>query len=133
MIYICNSFSLAMLPAWRWEPDKDEQAPGVIWTPEENWQAPGAVIEVDLVSAPVTWLAAAEARHGPAVSAVGHADTAAVFAALLDRPVPVNRISVSLTEDDELLIGQLTGPRLPEGSTTLPEGAAITWLRVVVQ
>lgn len=61
------------------------------------------------------------------ISAVGHADTAAVFSAILGREVPVNRISVKLGPGSLGLVGQLVGPRLPEGATTLPEGATIEW------
>ena len=66
-------------------------------------------------------------------SAVGHADTAAVFADVLGTPVPCNRVSVTLGEGDAALVGQYSGPRLPEGATTLPEGATIKWLIVGVR
>ena len=62
------------------------------------------------------------------VSIVGHADTAAVFSTLLNLNISMNRVSWKWDDDVEMLIvGQLTGPRLPEGATTLPEGATITW------
>ena len=67
-----------------------------------------------------------------AVSAVGHADTAAVFADVLGTPVPCNRVSVTLEDGDVALVGQYSGPRLPEGATSLPEGAAIKWMVVGV-
>lgn len=51
-----------------------------------------------------------------AVSCVGHADTAAILG------VSCQRINVTLNMGDELLVAQLQGGRLPEGSTTLPEG-----------
>ena len=53
-------------------------------------------------------------------SAVGHADTAAVLG------VPMNRINVKLNSGDTAYIAQLQGGRLPEGSTTLPEGFKFT-------
>ena len=65
-------------------------------------------------------------------SAVGHADTAAVFANVLGVPVACNRATVALKEGDVALVGQYSGPRLPEGATTLPEGAAIKWVIVAV-
>ena len=65
-------------------------------------------------------------------SAVGHADTAAVFSAVLGVTVPCNRATVALKDGDVALVGQYSGPRLPEGATTLPEGAAIKWLVVGV-
>ena len=59
-------------------------------------------------------------------SAVGHADTARVLG------VPMNRISVTLKKGDTAYIAQLMGGRLPEGSTTLPEGFAFKFIKVVV-
>lgn len=66
-------------------------------------------------------------------SAVGHTDTAAVFSHVLGVPVPCNRTTVQLRAGDRAIVGQYTGPRLPEGATTLPEGAAIKWLAVEVE
>ena len=66
-------------------------------------------------------------------SAVGHADTAAVFSSVLGVTVPCNRATVALKEGDLALVGQYSGPRLPEGATSLPEGAAIKWLVVGVK
>ena len=65
-------------------------------------------------------------------SVVGHADTAAVFSAVLGVTVPCNRATVALKEDDVALVGQYSGPRLPEGATSLPEGATIKWVVVGV-
>lgn len=67
------------------------------------------------------------------IPAIGHADTAAVFGAVLDLNVPCNRINVTLKKWDKAVIGQYTGPRLPEGATTLPEGATIKWLLIEVK
>ena len=39
---------------------------------------------------------------------------------------------VALKEGDVALVGQYSGPRLPEGATTLLEGATIKWMVVVV-
>ncbi|MBI3892772.1 MAG: DUF1874 domain-containing protein [Candidatus Wallbacteria bacterium] len=66
-------------------------------------------------------------------SAVGHTETAAIFSTLLEVPVAVSRESVELMHGEEVLIGQYRGPRLPEGSTRLPEGATIQWLIVQVE
>ncbi len=65
-------------------------------------------------------------------SAVGHADTAAVFGSVLGAPVAAARVTVSLTTGETVLVGQYRGPRLPEGATTLPEGATIQWCLVTV-
>ena len=66
------------------------------------------------------------------ISAVGHADTAAVFSSVLGVEIPCNRATVALKEGDVALVGQYSGPRLPEGATGLPEGAAIKWVVVGV-
>ena len=58
------------------------------------------------------------------VSAIGHADTAAVLG------VPMNRVNVTLKEGETAYIAQLQGGRLPEGSTTLPEGFSFKYIRV---
>jgi len=66
-------------------------------------------------------------------SAVGHTDTASVFTEQLGLTVPANRATVSLKQGDVVVVGQYSGPRLPEGCTTLPAGATIKWLRVSVR
>ena len=60
-------------------------------------------------------------------SAIGHADTAAVLG------VPMNRINVALAAGDIAYVAQLQGGRLPEGSTTLPEGFSFKFLKVTVE
>ena len=65
-------------------------------------------------------------------SAVGHANTAAVFGEQLGVTVPVQRITVSLDCGDSAVVGQYRGPRLAEGATSLPEGATIQWLLVTL-
>ena len=77
-------------------------------------------------------LATAASLAVESVSAVGHADTAAVFANVLSVPVACNRATVALKYGDVALVGQYSGPRLPEGCSTLPEGAAIKWMAVAV-
>ena len=59
-------------------------------------------------------------------SAVGHADTATVLG------VPCNRINIKLEKGDTAYVAQLQGGRLPEGSTTLPEGFKFVYLRVAI-
>ena len=87
---------------------------------------------VDLVIQEITKDVAQRLASG-AVSAVGHADTAAVFSAVLGVEIPANRATVALKEGDVALVGQYVGPRLPEGATTLPEGAQIKWVVVGVR
>ena len=74
----------------------------------------------------------AEARAAAADSAVGHADTAALFAAVLGVPVACERRTITLSEGDSVVVGQYRGPRLPEGATALPDGATIEWLHLEV-
>lgn len=100
--YLLNAFSLNMI-----------ESPASI-----------TVVEVDLATA---WRKALKAK-----SAIGHADTAAVFASVLGIDVTTNREKVTLSKGMSVLVGQYTGPRLPEGATRLPEGATIKWLEVTV-
>jgi|SRR6056297_551254 len=65
-------------------------------------------------------------------SAVGHADTANVFGNVLGMEVPANRTTIALEKGDVVLVGQYRGPRLAEGTTSLPDGATIQWLCVEV-
>lgn len=66
------------------------------------------------------------------VSAIGHADTAAVLSNMLGFEVPMNRAFVTLDRDTELYVAQLIGGRLPEGATTLPEGFTFKFYRVTI-
>lgn len=107
MLYVCNAFALSML-------DRVSQA-----------ETPRAPRPVSLAAAQDAAAAARETGH--LVSCVGHADAAAIYADLLGVPVSANRASIKLGPADELLVGQYIGPRLPEGATELPAGAAIEW------
>lgn len=60
------------------------------------------------------------------VSAVGHADTARVLG------VECNRVGVKLAAGDVAYVAQLVGGRLPEGTTTLPEGYRFRFFRISV-
>lgn len=57
------------------------------------------------------------------VSAIGHQDTANVLG------VDMKRINVVLNKGDVFYVAQLQGGRLPEGSTTLPEGYSFRFLK----
>jgi hypothetical protein len=65
-------------------------------------------------------------------SCVGHTDTAAVFSQQLGINIPAVRTTVELTHDETIIVGQYSGPRLPEGATALPEGATIKWFMIHV-
>lgn len=60
------------------------------------------------------------------ISAIGHQDTANVLG------VPMNRINVHLSDGDVAYVAQLQGGRLPEGSTTLPDGFSFKFIKVRV-
>lgn len=63
-------------------------------------------------------------------SAIGHQDTAKVVSDILGFEVKPNRVSIKLNENDVLYVAQYTGPRLPEGATTMPEGAILEFFEV---
>lgn len=110
MLYICNAFSLSMMPSWMGEDDEQTVKVTVISDPKEFLSK-----EQDIV-----------------VSAVGHADVAALFSEQLGANIEMNRVSVHMDDDTVLLVGQYSGPRLPEGTTQLPAGATIKWLLVEI-
>lgn len=57
--------------------------------------------------------------------AIGHEDTSLLVSLVLGiNPQHAQRINVSL-DDKKALVAQYKGPRLPEGTTKLPEGASI--------
>ncbi len=61
------------------------------------------------------------------VSVVGHQDLANILG------VSMNRQSITLKSGDTMIVAQVMGGRLPEGSTTLPEGVTIQLLKVTVR
>lgn len=99
MLTLCNAFSLSMLPS-----------------------------NVEVIDLQVTKLTLEEARgflqSEPFASFVGHADTAKILENLLGVSVPVSRSSFN-APNARMIVAQYIGPRLPEGATTLPEGARI--------
>jgi hypothetical protein len=75
------------------------------------------------------------------VLAIGHADTAAIVGTLLGLPeediarmveAAKNRPTIKTATGDKAIVAQYIGPRLPEGATTLPEGAKIEFFLVEV-
>jgi hypothetical protein len=115
MIFIANSFSLNMLPA--------SLVTGL--SPFQLTVEPTQVCEVK-------HLLDRSLFHSGFTSAVGHADTAAVYSDLLGMAIPENRVSIVLEESDTLIVGQLTGARLPEGCKELPVGAEINWVVITL-
>ena len=103
MIYLANAFSLQMLPL-------------------------DASVQVSVI--PVSVDEVKDVLAAGFISAIGHQDTANVLTGILDLPVCMNRISVSLTPNDVLIVAQVVGGRLPEGATKLPEGVNIKFVKV---
>lgn len=97
----------------------------------------GNAFSLPMVSAPaeiaVEPVTASDVAAASWQSVIGHADTAAVVSGLLGRPAAFNRTNVRLQKGDVLYVAQVTGGRLPEGATTLPEGVKIVFLKVTVK
>lgn len=72
-------------------------------------------------------------KERPVISAVGHDTTAGIFSVVLGTHIPSNRTTVKLESTEDIIVGQYKGPRLEEGTTSLPEGAHIEWIMVTVQ
>lgn len=70
-------------------------------------------------------------KHG-FFSAIGHQDLASIVSNILGLPVEANRASVSLEPGDLAVVAQYRGPRLPEGTTNLPEEAKVEFYLVEV-
>lgn len=71
-----------------------------------------------------------DVRTADFVSVVGHPDTATILSDMLGKDVACNRVSVSLTPHDTLIVAQVVGGRLPAGATKLPDGFKMTFLKV---
>jgi len=109
MIYLANAFSINMLDF-----NSPNSAPEVRFVPIKLEQVRKRLCDNNFTSA------------------IGHVDTAAVVANLLDLSVQANRITVKLGPYDSLIVAQYNGPRLQEGATTLPADASITFLRCTI-
>ncbi|MBA0167851.1 STIV orfB116 family protein [Pectobacterium sp. CFBP8739] len=66
-------------------------------------------------------------------SVVGHEDTAAITSKELGAVIPFNRQTLLIEKGDEVLVTQYIGPRLPEGSTQLPDGAKFEYFLVLIR
>ena len=64
-------------------------------------------------------------------SFIGHADLANIVSNLLRFSVSVNRDSLKLNFGDVLYVAQYIGPRLAEGTQTLPENSTIQFYKVI--
>jgi len=62
--------------------------------------------------------------------AIGHIDTAKVVGDVLGQDLTARRVNIEIDDDSFIYVAQYRGPRLPEGTTKLPEGAEIKFYRV---
>jgi len=103
MLYISNSFSLNMLNR-----NGIPKVPVAVSTQQVK-----EIIKIKT------------SEKSPLISAIGHEDIAKIVSNILNINIPYNRISIKLEDEDNLIVAQYTGPRLPEGTTKLPENAKI--------
>lgn len=118
--YLCNAFSLQMLQGdatVRFTEVSETEVFSTGHWEEYPWNDEGG-IPTDS-GTELFWVS-------DLVSAIGHADTARVLG------VEMNRINVTLKKGDIAYVAQLQGGRLPEGSTTLPEGFSFKFYKVEV-
>ncbi|MEN2981653.1 MAG: DUF1874 domain-containing protein [Thermus sp.] len=104
MIYLVNAFSLNMLPP--------------------------SLIEGSIRFRMLSLEEARSLLANGFVSGIGHADTAQLLTQLLGLSVQENRANITLTPGATLVVAQYRGPRLPEGTTVLPQGAQILFYLV---
>lgn len=105
MTYLGNAFSLQMLNL-----NVDNN---IVTTPVEDNDEIAQILS--------------DTRSGKIQSVIGHSDLANLLG------VNANRISVKLNKYDVLYVAQVTGGRLPEGCTKLPNGIKIKFVRVIVK
>lgn len=65
-------------------------------------------------------------------SCIGHADTAKILSDLLGQEIKANRKNILLQNGESAVVAQYKGPRLPEGTISLPEGATIEFILISV-
>lgn len=124
--YLGNAFSLQMISMDLW---REGYSPRItLLSAEEMWilvDEDGALTHDQYASSQVhTWKLSDGTWIDHLVSVIGHEDTAKVL------EVAYNRTSISLQPGDVLYVAQLVGGRLPEGSTTLPEGFKFEFFKV---
>ncbi|MGM0439409.1 MAG: STIV orfB116 family protein [Patescibacteria group bacterium] len=106
MLYVCNSFSIQML-------DINNRT--------------------EVVFQPLTKEEVIQELSSGFKSALGHEDTAQVVSNDLDLTVEFNREFISIDETDQVIVAQIEGGRLPEGSTTLPSDFNLKYYMVEVK
>jgi hypothetical protein len=120
--FLLNAFSLQMVAESKFSVNVTEITERQMWTygwyDERPFSDEGGIANEDRTMESF-WVSGIE-------SAIGHEDTAKVLR------VKCNRQSVTLKIGDTAYVAQLVGGRLPEGSTTLPEGYTFKFFRVEI-
>ena len=65
-------------------------------------------------------------------SYIGHEDTAKVLSNEFNINIPVKRHPLTLKSNEYILVAQLTGGRLPEGATKLPDSFQFRYFLVSI-
>ena len=101
-ILITNAFSLNMLSSF------------------------AANIQTEELTVPQT----VEALRDGFESGMGHSTE--LVSSILGMDIPQNRSNNKIQDGESILVAQYVGPRLPEGCTSLPEGASLVFIKVTV-
>ncbi len=88
-------------------------------------QLAGGSLNFDFKSVELTYDEARKIASEGLDSFVGHPDTANVLSGILGVEVEHARRFATIAVGEKFLLAQLTGVRLPEGATQLPEGAIL--------
>ena len=127
--FLGNAFSLQMLQGYNVNIQVSRISPEEIFEYEYCFEDGGYTLDRDKAERFQNYLTSST-RLGlkqDIMSVIGHPDTAKVLG------VECNRINITLDEGDVLFVAQLQGGRLPEGSTTLPEGFRFTYYKVLIK
>lgn len=65
-------------------------------------------------------------------SYIGHRDLADLLTSMLGVTIGTNRSNYTYEDGDVIAVAQYVGPRLPEGTNRLPDGAEIRFFVVVI-
>jgi hypothetical protein len=111
MLHILNAFSIQMLPEWGSQVSIKRISTGAAKGIVKSWR--------DSVQ-----------------SHIGHIDTASVLSDMLGIDIPVCRDNCEMQKspngNEQYIVAQLVGGRLPEGTTQLPEGYEFRFFEITI-
>jgi hypothetical protein len=111
MLHILNAFSIQMLPEW------------------------GSQVSIKRVSTAAAKEIVKSWRDS-VQSHIGHTDTAQVLSDIFEKNIPMCRDNLEIEKspngDEQYLVCQLYGGRLPEGTTQLPEGYEFRFFEITI-